>query len=100
MPRLLANSKAALAAFFRFHGNPPRVVKDTTFNVPKNLILLGQAVAIVYRCDKKHGGGDGTTAEYEHEFETPVGLYMDETAKKQLYIIGSKLVVTTAGIEN
>ncbi len=93
-------SRIALRQFKRFHGNPPRIVKPMSLAIPKHLILLGQAVAIVYRCDKKNGGGDGKLAEYEHEFETPVGLYMDETGKRQLYLIGSALKVTEAGIEN
>ncbi len=70
------------------------------FHVPKNLIFLGQAVSIVYLCNKKHGGGDGKLTEFEHEFETPVDLYMDETGKTQLYLIGKKVVVTADGIQN
>ncbi len=99
--RLLTGARSrALALFNRFHGQPVKIESVTTFSVPEHLIKLGQAIAIVYKCDKKNGGGDGQPAEYVHDFETPVGLYMDETGKKQLYLIGSKLKVTTAGIEN
>lgn len=64
------------------------------------MIHLGRAVAIVYETDKLHGGGDGKMAEYIHEFETPVGVFMDETGKKQLYILGHALKITNRGIEN
>lgn len=70
------------------------------FHVPKTLIFLGQAVAITYLANKRHGGGDGTLIEYTHEFETAVDLYMDETGAKQLYLLGKKVVVTHNGIEN
>jgi hypothetical protein len=63
-------------------------------------VCLGEAVAIEYACDKNNGGGDGTMAVYRHEFETPVKLFMDTTRRRQLYIIGSKVKVTDAGIEN
>lgn len=94
------DTKHPLRMFSRFHGNPPKVVECKRFNIPNNLIMLGQAVSIVYKTDKKHGGGDGTVAEYIHDFETPVGLYMDESGKTQLYLIGPALKVTEAGIEN
>ena len=86
--------------FREFHGNPPKVVELKSFTVPRTLIKLGRCVAVVYEIDKKNGGGDGTVAQYEHEFETPVGLYMDDTGRGQLYILGPKLKVTKAGIEN
>ncbi len=72
----------------------------TQFHVPKTLIFLGQAISIVYLCNKKHGGGDGRLTEYEHEFESPVDLFMDERGRVQLYLIGKKVVVTDNGIEN
>lgn len=86
--------------FKQFHGRAHKRVTTETFVVPKNLVYLGDAVAIVYRCDKLNGGGDGKVAEYEHEFETPVRLFMDETGRRQLYLIGEKLKVTDRGIEN
>ncbi len=86
--------------FRRFHGRAPTKKEIGGFYVPESLIRLGRAVAVVYECDKLHGGGDGKQAQYIHEFETPVALFMDERAGKQLYIIGPKLVVTKDGIEN
>jgi hypothetical protein len=88
-------------AFHAFHGRRVRRVKKIRFDNPKPpLICLGQAVAIEYACDKLHGGGDGKVAVYRHKFETPVMLFMDQSKKRQLYIIGSRLKVTSAGIEN
>lgn len=83
-----------------FHGRSPRYKTNQQFHVPQELVLLGEAVAIEYRCDKYNGGGDGTLAVYRHVFETPSIVAMDETAKKQLYIIGPEIIVTDAGIEN
>ncbi len=87
-------------AYHSFHGRRVRKVKRINFDVPKHLIYLGETVAIEYACDKNNGGGDGTMAVYRHEFETPVKLFMDSTKRRQLYIIGSKVKVTDAGIEN
>lgn len=84
-----------------FHGHRVRKVKQVRFDVPEPpLICLGDAIAIEYACDKLNGGGDGAYAVYRHEFETPVRLFMDQSQKRQLYIIGEKLKVTDAGIEN
>lgn len=86
--------------YYRFHGkNPPRTRKKE-FHVPKNLLILGKAHAIEYECDKLHGGGDGKKAVYRHVFETPAYVCMDEREGKQLYIIGGRIKVTEAGIEN
>lgn len=75
-------------------------MKDVNFHVPKQLVFLGKAIAIEYECDKWNGGGDGTKAVYRHTFETPAVVAMDERGKKQIYIIGDRLKVTDAGIEN
>lgn len=89
-----------LTRYRMFHGKSRAPLVRTNFHNPNTLIFLGQAVSIVYLSNKKSGGGDGTLCEYEHEFETPVNLYMDETGKRQLYLIGEKLTVTRHGIEN
>lgn len=86
--------------FHRFHGRPAGRPQVGGFYDPKSLIYLGRAVAIVYESDKFHGGGDGKTADYMHEFETPAALFMDERAGKQLYILGPQIKVTRHGIEN
>lgn len=84
----------------QFHGHPSAKTGEADFHVPKNLVYLGKAIAIEYECDKLNGGGDGTKAVYRHEFETSCIVCMDETAKRQLYILGNSLKVTDAGIEN
>ncbi len=84
----------------QFHGHSPRSEKEWDFHVPEGFVILGKAVAIEYRTDKLNGGGDGKMATYRHEFDTPCLLLMDERKKKQLYIVGRKLIVTDRGIEN
>jgi hypothetical protein len=91
---------AARRKYEEFHGRPVRYVKDVRINVPEKLIRLGRATAIEYECSKFNGGGDGKRAVYRHEFETPCDLAMDESGRRQLYIIGHRLRVTEAGIEN
>lgn len=70
------------------------------FRPPKELIILGKAMAVEYECSKYNGGGDGKKAVYRHEFETPCYVCMDRSGKRQLYIVGNRLKVTEAGIEN
>jgi len=89
-----------LKDYFEFHGKDPRKRRRVSFNVPRHLVILGKAVSIEYQCSKKHGGGDGKQAIYRHEFETPMYLCMDEQKGKQLYILGSKLKVTSRGVEH
>lgn len=89
-----------LTRYRMFHGRNKCPWTTTPFHVPKNLIFLGQAISIVYLCNKKHGGGDGKLTEFEHEFETPVDLFMDERGAAQLYLVGRQLKVTENGIEN
>ena len=83
-----------------FHGHKPRTRKQWNFHVPSGFVILGKAVAIEYQTDKLNGGGDGKKAVYRHKFDTPCLLLMDERAKKQLYIVGEKMIVTDRGIEN
>ncbi len=84
----------------QFHGRSKAPYRMIDFHHPKSLIFLGQAVEIVYLSNKKHGGGDGKPCEFIHKFETPVDLYMDETGKHQLYLLGQKLHVNEDGIQN
>jgi hypothetical protein len=85
--------------FEQFHGKPSRKTNSLNFNIPKKLIYLGDAVAIEYKCDKLNGGGDGHVAIYRHKFSPGAIVCMDETAKRQLYIIGGKIAVDDAGIK-
>ena len=92
--------KSAEERYEDFHGHGIRYRKRYDFHTPKKLVILGKAIAIEYECDKQNGGGDGKKAIYRHEFETPCFVCMDETGRKQLYVIGSRLKTTEAGIEN
>ena len=60
--------KKAVKKYKAFHGHDPRFSKDWDFKVPKNLVILGKAVAIEYETDKLNGGGDGKMFTYRHEF--------------------------------
>ena len=92
---------SAKELYQRFHGHAVRWAKNFPFRQPSGpLVILGRAIAIEYECDKLNGGGDGTKAIYRHEFETPAVVCMDETGRKQLYILGNKIIVTRDGIEN
>ena len=89
----------AFSKYAEFHGKAPRRLSGIEFHQPKKLVFLGKAVAIEYRCNKRNGGGDGRTAIYRHEFETPSVVCMDETGRKQLYIIGTRITVDDEGIK-
>lgn len=94
-------SRAAPDSRYRaFHGRGPRRRTKINVHYPEAMIKLGRAVAIEYECDKLNGGGDGTRAVYRHQFDRGAYLYMDERGRKQLYILGPKIVVTDAGIEH
>lgn len=83
-----------------FHGRKPKYRGNLNFHNPKKLIRLGRALETTYISDKWNGGGDGTYAAYKHKHNPGVSLYMDERNRGQLYLIGKKLKVTDAGIEN
>lgn len=87
-------------AYAMFHGKRPMRKRVGKFHVPTHLVLLGDALEIVYRCSKRNGGGDGRMSEYVHKFSPGTKLYMDERRGKVVYISGAKLRVTDAGIEN
>ena len=90
----------AVDKYTMFHGKQPHEIRPVKFHVPKNFILLGEAVAIEYKCKKINGGGTGRVETFRHVFETSPILCMDEKAKGQLYILGDKVKVTKEGIEN
>lgn len=84
----------------RFHGKPSRREGAFDFRAPKGLVVLGEAVAVEYKCNKLNGGGDGRMAVYRHKFDKGAVVCCDDKAKRQLYILGSKIIVTSAGIEH
>ena len=88
-----------LAKYEQFHGKRYRKISGIEFHIPKGLVFLGKAIAIEYQCSKRNGGGDGRSAIYRHEFETPATVCMDEKGKRQLYIIGNSITVDDEGIK-
>lgn len=69
-----------------FHGRKIRKKGSVKYSEPNALVYLGRAKRIEYVSDKHHGGGDGLTAVYYHDFGRGVYLYTDENGK-QLYIL-------------
>ncbi len=88
-----------LAKYEQFHGKRYRKISGFEFHIAKGLVFLGKAIAIEYQCSKRNGGGDGRSAIYRHEFETPAIVCMDEKGKRQLYIIGNSITVDDEGIK-
>ena len=84
----------------KFWGRRVRSARRKRIHIPEFLIYLGDAFAIEYVSDKFNGGGDGKKAIYRHKFARGAKLYMDETGKKQLYIMGVKIRVGEPGIIN
>ena len=80
-----------------FHGRDPRGIREANFRDPRALVYLGDAVEIVYRCNKLNGGGDGKKAEYLHEFSPGTKLFTDEKGK-MLFIMGKRLTIKESGI--
>jgi hypothetical protein len=83
-----------------FHWKLPAKLTRVDMHIPRTLISLGEAVAVEYRCTKRNGGGDGKAHVWRHKFTRGTILAMDETGKRQLYILGPRLKVTQAGIEH
>jgi hypothetical protein len=84
----------------RFHGHGPRTARVQRFDPPTGFVVLGEAVAVEYRCDKLNGGGDGTRAIYRHKFDKGAVVVADQAMRRQLYILGPRIIVTDAGIEH
>ena len=90
----------AYSDYFMFHGKKPPSKKVMNFRNPQCLTIDGYGHTIEYETNKKHGGGDGKPAVYYHRFESPVSIFHESNRKNTSYIIGNKLRVTSAGIEN
>jgi hypothetical protein len=89
---------SAEKTYGRFHGHKPDLLYDVKFIQPKTLVLLGEAVEIVYRSDKSAGGGNGKAQYYKHRFKKGTFLAADSRGKNQLYIIGDAIKISSAGI--
>lgn len=85
-------------SYERFHGRGVRYARSVRFDPPKGFVVLGEAVAVEYRCDKYNGGGDGRKAVYRHSFKRGAILAADQDMKGRLYILGSGIKVKEAGI--
>jgi hypothetical protein len=90
--------ESAYKKYEQFHGRRSRKTASRPFHVPSSLVYLGEAVAVEYLSDKLNGGGDGAKAIYRHKFSPGAVLCMDEKARGQLYILGSKIYVNDRGI--
>jgi hypothetical protein len=86
--------------YVTFHGHGPQGTGQVDFPEPQELICLGDAVSIVYRCAKYNGGGDGQMALYEHKFARGAKLFTDETGRCWLHIHGPRIKVEEPGIIN
>lgn len=87
--------------YFDFNGFSHREVAETEaidFSEFSD-VPFSRALSIVYESNKKHGGGDGQTAQYIHKFGKSVYLWTNET--NSVYLLGGgNLVVTERGIVN
>jgi subtilase family serine protease len=90
-------SQKAERKYEKFHGKQAQEIGEIKFEVPKTFVYLGDAIEIVYKCNKKNGGGDGKMSEYAHKCGKGNILCTDENGKN-LYIFGSKQKITERGI--
>lgn len=90
-------SKKAERKYSNFHGKTAKEIGEIKFIMPKTFVYLGDAVEIVYKCNKKNGGGDGKMSEYAHKCGKGNILCTDENGKN-LYIFGPKQKIVDRGI--
>lgn len=83
-----------------FHGHAPRGKRRLKLPDIRELVELGDAVEIVYRCKKLNGGGDGKTAEYQHKFARGAKLYCTPAGVQILIVHGPKIRIREPGIIN
>lgn len=91
---------SAESRYKSFHGHPPLRRSRIQIKPLRELVRLGEAVEIVYRCNKKNGGGDGKMAEYQHKFARGATLYCTPDGNAVLLIHGPKIRVREPGIIN
>lgn len=96
----MRESRKAYRKYQEFHGKHPKAQGAVDFPEPEELVCLGDAVEIVYRTDKRNGGGDGKPCDYVHKFAPGAKLFMDETGRHWLFIHGPRIVVKEPGIIN
>lgn len=71
-----------------------RIPADVARELPKELTLLGRALAIEYEVAKEHD--DGQIAPYRHEFTDPA--FLAAAGGRQVLIIVGDFVVIDRGI--
>lgn len=81
----------------KFHGKNPNKTVLINFDIPEELIYLGDVKAIEYESNKKHGGGDGKKHLWRHDFRSKVKLCCDGK-RNRLFLIDGKINVKRAGI--
>lgn len=93
--RYKGEAKDACETYEMFTGRKNKAHYSISF--PDELEYIGNASAIAYRSDKFHGGGDGTFAEYEHQFENETKVF----CRGGFYVfVNPKMKTTSHGIEN
>ena len=93
-------SEKARKLYETFHGKSPRGEKSIKFPKVETLVCLGDAIEIVYKCDKLNGGGDGRQSEYVDKFKKGAKLFTDQDGRGWLFIHGPQIVVKEPGIIN
>ena len=93
--RYKGQSKTVSTSYYEFTGRKNR--HSYVIDFPTDLDFLGFAKGIAYKSDKHHGGGDGTWAEYQHEFDNETKVY----CRGAFFVfVNPKMKITTHGIEN
>jgi hypothetical protein len=96
-PRLTPAVRKAARLSERFHGKPPRHLKDVALEWPRALVRLGRCARIDYVSDKF----DGKTRRYFHDFRHTAQLFTSEKplsgGRSMLLIIG-KFSIKPEGI--
>lgn len=89
--------RRALKLSEKFHGAPPRKIKNINIRWPKALVQIGSAAQVDYVSDKF----DGKLRQYYHEFEKPALILTAEKPQadgENLLIIKGQFRITKNGI--
>lgn len=83
-------------SYFAFHGKEYRNTISVDFP-DDEFSLFAKATSVLYRSDKRHGGGDGKANLFRHQFGATV--YLWKTPNNDGFLVGGKnLQVTSRGI--
>jgi hypothetical protein len=91
-------NKNLQSAYFEFHGKEYRNTVEVDY--PEGEFeYFSKATSVLYRSDKRHGGGDGRSNLFRHQFGATV--YLWKSPENDGFIMGGKnLKVTDRGIEH